>query len=248
MKKKKKKLSHSSHTGIRDPSLFWNRKTLSQIETHERFLLWIHISYISHSNEIVLLWTSETLIKNRIQTHILDRISKWLVPYIHNGNWFRCDSFELKFLFILVFEFSVCSFSISQSFESSDNSSAIEPKKSVKMSLQIFVAISLQIILVEHLITVDCNSFNHTAGSRSPFGISLFSKVSIFQSKRKIKLNFSKTDLLHEGDLFQRVTTDPRNYSIAFKYHAHSFSGPPFFVQLNVKGAQVKCFFSEVFN
>lgn len=125
-----------------------------------------------------------------------------------------------------------------------------------KMSSLIFVKIVLQMIVVEYLVEVKyCNSFIHTAGNRQPFGTGLFIKFtfvsigklnliffySILISNSFVLIRFYSQDLLHHGALFKKTSFQPKSYSIVFKYHANPFSGPPFFVQLNVNGAEVNC-------
>lgn len=126
-----------------------------------------------------------------------------------------------------------------------------------KMSLK-FVKIVLEMIVIKHLVEVNyCYSFNHTAGNRHPFGPGLFRKF-IFVCIGKLNSFFLylivsfvcvlgnglsvvgfPQDLLHQDELFEKTSFQPKSYSIIFKYHANSFSGPPFFVQLNVNGAEV---------
>lgn len=147
-------------------------------------------------------------------------------------------------------------------------SSGLETRKK-KMSSMKFVTIVLQMIVIEHLFEVNyCNSFNHTAGNREPFGRGLFIKFTFISSGKLNSIFFYSIlsflirlfssiscvcvctgfsaigypqDLLQQGELFKKTTLEPKSYSIAFKYHANSFSGPPFFVQLNVNGAEVSC-------
>lgn len=54
-----------------------------------------------------------------------------------------------------------------------------KPEEEKKMSSLKFVKIVLQMIVIKNFVEVNyCNSFNHTAGNRHPFGSGLFIKFT----------------------------------------------------------------------
>lgn len=90
------------------------------------------------------------------------------------------------------------------------------------------VTLSFQVLLI----SVNCNFYNHSVGGLKSETDFLFSIININKSKENKILIITDSRLLYNVELFKRVTNEPKNYTIIFKYRADCTTGRPTFLEM----------------